>query len=162
MKKIIFTLIFAILFSSCQKEEQNKKINKKNSLKVVWAKDISTLDPACADGFESAEVCSQIYESLVGMDSKTGRKKYILATSHQTFADGLIWDFNIRKGVKFHDGTPMDAQSVVFAFQRQMAGLKAIKEGRISSDTCGYNYWKAYFTMIKSVKAVNNIRSDLN
>ncbi|MGM0596104.1 MAG: ABC transporter substrate-binding protein [Myxococcota bacterium] len=164
MKKIINPLFFVILFLSCQKGEKQNNINKKNSLKVVWAKDISTLDPACADGFESAEVCSQIYESLVGMDSKTGKKKYILATSSQTYADGLIWDFNIRKGVKFHDGTPMDAESVVFAFQRQIDGLNAIKEGKISSDSCGYNYWKAYFTMIKSVKAINKykVRFKLN
>ncbi|MDA3864569.1 MAG: ABC transporter substrate-binding protein [Deltaproteobacteria bacterium] len=164
MKKTLIHLFVAILFLSCSKNKKDNEINKKNSLKVVWAKGISTLDPACADGFESAEVSSQIYESLVGIDSKTGQKKHILATSHQNYADGLIWDFNIRKGVKFHDGTPMDAESVVFAFQRQIDGLKAIKEGRISSESCGYNYWKAYFTMIKSVKAVSKykVRFKLN
>jgi peptide/nickel transport system substrate-binding protein len=42
-----------------------------------------------------------------------------LATGIPTGEDGgLSYTFNLRKGVKFHDGTPFNADAVVFNFDR--------------------------------------------
>src|SRR5207244_695820 len=41
-----------------------------------------------------------------------------LATSWHHSADGKVWTFTLRSGVKFHDGTPLDAAAVKFTFDR--------------------------------------------
>lgn len=41
-----------------------------------------------------------------------------LAESWQVSEDGLTWEFKLRKGVKFHDGTPLTAQDYAFTFNR--------------------------------------------
>ena len=40
-----------------------------------------------------------------------------LAESWEVSEDGMTWTFHIRKGVKFHDGTPLTADDVVFTIQ---------------------------------------------
>lgn len=41
-----------------------------------------------------------------------------LAASHTVSEDGLIWEFRLREGLKFHDGSDLTAEDVVYSFQR--------------------------------------------
>lgn len=44
-----------------------------------------------------------------------------LAESHTVSDDGLLWEFKLRPGIKFHDGSPMTAEDVVYSFRRVLA-----------------------------------------
>jgi peptide/nickel transport system substrate-binding protein len=44
-----------------------------------------------------------------------------LAESHTVSSDGLIWEFHLRPGIKFHDGSDLTADDVVYSFQRVLA-----------------------------------------
>jgi peptide/nickel transport system substrate-binding protein len=48
-----------------------------------------------------------------------------LAESHTVSPNGLIWDFKLRAGVKFHDGSELTADDVVYSFRRILAVGKA-------------------------------------
>ena len=43
-----------------------------------------------------------------------------LAESWETSDDGLVWDFTLRKDVKFHDGNPLTAHDYAWTFQRAL------------------------------------------
>ncbi|MBI2910442.1 MAG: ABC transporter substrate-binding protein [Chloroflexi bacterium] len=59
------------------------------------------------------------YTNLVQADPLTGDKWVPgLAEKWSTSADGLTWIFDIRQGVKFHDGTPFSADDAVFNLKR--------------------------------------------
>ena len=51
-----------------------------------------------------------------------------LAQSHTVSADGLTWDFTLRPGVKFHDGSDLTAEDVVYSFHRVL-GLRLAPAG---------------------------------
>lgn len=76
------------------------------------------LDPADVSDGESVKVAEQIFENLVAYTDGGSEIVPELAESWETSADGLDWTFHLRSGVTFHDGSPFDADSVVFTFQR--------------------------------------------
>ena len=77
------------------------------------------LDPAHEEDGESFKVCENIYEPLVQYKDGSTEVEPALAESWSSSADGLIWTFHLRKGVKFHDDTPFNADAVLFSLNRQ-------------------------------------------
>jgi peptide/nickel transport system substrate-binding protein len=65
-----------------------------------------------------------VYDALVNWDTAQGDKPPGvipgLAESWTRSADDMTWTFTLRQGVTFHDGTPFNADAVVFAFDRVM------------------------------------------
>lgn len=88
------------------------------SLLVGLAGDAMGLDPARVTDAESVEVCEQIYETLVRV-GEGGAIEPGLATRWEVSPDGKEWTFHLRQGVRFHDGTPLDAEAVVYSLERQ-------------------------------------------
>jgi len=153
----LLLLFLLVNLASCRKEENGKRLVHHETITVAWSKDVNTLDPACAVGMESAEVVAQMYEGLVTTDPITRQIRLLLAERWEQSPDGLVWDFTLRQGVRFHDGTPLDADAVAFSFRRQMDAVVAHRarpdDPRIAM--CGYDYWKAYYDgLIQSVKAI--------
>jgi peptide/nickel transport system substrate-binding protein len=60
---------------------------------------------------------SLIFDTLVGLDND-GKAKPKLALSWSPSDDFRVWTFKLRPGVKFHDGTPFNAQAVAWTFAR--------------------------------------------
>ncbi len=77
------------------------------------------LDPGRISDSESAEVCEQIYDHLVRYAPGGTEIVPALASSWEVSHDGTVWLFHLRHGVRFHDGTPFDADAVVFNLDRQ-------------------------------------------
>src|SRR5437773_7049660 len=86
---------------------------------LVWARsaDSATLDPAEAEWGEDLKVVAALYEPLVSFDAN-GELVPRLATKWTFSEDGLAATFELRTGVTFHDGTPLDAESAAFSFAR--------------------------------------------
>ena len=61
-----------------------------------------------------------------------------LAESWQMSADGRVYDFTLRKGVKFHNGDTLTSEDVKFSFERYKgASAKAIKDRVAAVETPG-------------------------
>ena len=83
-----------------------------------WAaqNDILTLDPHSQNHATTIAILQHTYESLVRY-SKDYKIEPSLAESWKELSP-TQWRFNLRKGVKFHDGSPFTADDVVFSFGR--------------------------------------------
>jgi peptide/nickel transport system substrate-binding protein len=76
------------------------------------------LDPSVITDGESFRVINQGCESLLAYDKGTTNTVPSLAESWESNEAGTEWTFKIREGVKFHDGTDLNADAVVFNFER--------------------------------------------
>jgi len=87
---------------------------------IVLSDEPSTLDPCQAQSNAVGRVnLGNIVETLTRRDSATGELQPSLATSW-TRVDDLTWRFQLREGVKFHDGTPFNAEAAKQSIDRAM------------------------------------------
>ncbi len=77
------------------------------------------LDPGRETDGESFYGSTQIFDTLVEFAPGTTEVQPALAERWDVTADGLEFTFHLRRGVKFHDGTPFNADAVKFSFDRQ-------------------------------------------
>jgi peptide/nickel transport system substrate-binding protein len=82
---------------------------------AVWPPE--SLDPCCGQDTSSSILYANIYDSLV-FPTAEGTVEPALAESWSVTPDGLSYTFNIRKGVKFHNGDELNAEDVVFSMDR--------------------------------------------
>jgi peptide/nickel transport system substrate-binding protein len=75
--------------------------------------DVDELDPRQTDTQEGYIVASNVYDCLVLYDLGATTIRPGLAESWEISDDGLVYTFNLRQGVSFHDGEPFNAESVV-------------------------------------------------
>ena len=75
------------------------------------------LDLAAATDGESWRVGGEVLDTLVKLEGTSTKVIPWLAESWES-SDGKTWTFKLRKGVKFHDGTPCDAEAVKWNFDR--------------------------------------------
>src|SRR5215218_2718343 len=74
--------------------------------------DIDELDPRTTDTQEGYIVASNVYDCLVLYDLGATTIRPGLAETWEISEDGLVYTFNLRQGVKFHDGEPFNADAV--------------------------------------------------
>src|SRR2546425_630276 len=91
--------------------------------------DVSDLDPMLSGLFVDRNIMSALYDSLVRVDPK-GNIIPWLAEKWDTSGDGKTVTFSLRKDVKFHDGTSLDADLVKWNIDR----YRTTKESRRTAD----------------------------
>ena len=103
--------------------------------------EVATLDPAKQVSSPDIAVSNQMYEGLYRW-SYTGQPKPCIALSHKLVND-TTWEFKLRKGVKFHDGSELTAKDVKFSIERM-----ADPETKAS--------FAAFYSSIKEVQIIND------
>src|SRR3974390_1683523 len=85
------------------------------SIRVVLEADIPGLDPLKVGVYDTAAemAAALIFDTLTTLDD-SGKAVPKLAESWTHSEDYKTWTFKLRSGVKFHDGTPFNAQAVAF------------------------------------------------
>ena len=97
-------------------------IKEGGTLVVAIPGDIKRTDPALIDDSNTSYVMQNVMEGLVTLKpGTTGELQPALAESWELSPDGLTYTFKIRQGVKFHDGTDVDAAAVKYNYDRWIA-----------------------------------------
>lgn len=87
------------------------------TLRWASAGDSLTFDPHSQNHGQTHAVAHQIYNPLIYLDLNSEMQPG-LAVSWEVSENPNVWEFKLREGVTFHDGTPFTADDVVFSFQR--------------------------------------------
>jgi peptide/nickel transport system substrate-binding protein len=90
------------------------------TLSVALHGEIDKLDPHQSVTIVGFQVQQNIVESLVTPNITLDGVEPELATDWTISEDGLTYTFNLRKGVKFHDGSDFTAEDVIYSFERIM------------------------------------------
>lgn len=123
MKKHLFAVALVTFLMVCASGIATAKT-------LNWARsgDSLTIDPHAQNEGPTHTVSHQIYEPLALRDSK-GDIEPALATEWAPSASNPnIWVFQLRKGVKFHNGADFDSEDVVFSLNRAMSVNSDMKE----------------------------------
>ncbi len=83
---------------------------------LVHPQVIQTLDPNIGVVEVVRSVTGHMYDQILELTAD-GKVKPMLAESWKAI-DPLTWEFKLRKGVKFHDGTPFNAEVMKFTIER--------------------------------------------
>ena len=107
------------------------------TITIALGSEPTSLDPYLVDDGAERAVNDNIYETLLTR-TPTGELKPGLATDLPTQVDDLTWQFKLREGVTFHDGSPFNSDSVVASITRMVkliADKKTDNDGFYSSIT---------------------------
>lgn len=149
---ILISLLITLTFTGCKGISFMQK-DDFQELVIGRVNDSISLDPATATDIETFQVTSNIYETLVntaanGIDILPG-----LAKSWEVSEDGLTFVFKLNVDVSFHDNTDLDADAIVFNFNRWMDKDSPYHIGQ-------FTYWNQSFGgnpgMIRSITALSS------
>jgi len=132
---VVFLMITGLTVGSANAQS-------KNSLMIGVTLEPPHLDPTAGAAAAIDEtVYANVFEGLTRID-QNGAIQPQLAESWTVSDDGLVYTFNLKRDVTFHDGTSFEASDVVFSFDRARAGDSV-------------NAQKALFAPIETVEATD-------
>ena len=131
------------LLASPLNEEEFALVAKPNADTIIYAKNGDAISLDCTDETdgESFEVCTQIFEGLLGFKAGTTEVELVLAESYQSNEEATEWVFRLRQGVRFTDGTPFNSDAVVLNIERQWDPDHPLHVGR----TGEFYYYATFF-----------------
>lgn len=142
-----FLVALSLVLSACGGGAATQAPAVPQVLKIANTANITTWDPIESFSTEAAYMAN-VYEQLLRINPPGSAQQFtpLLATSWESNADGTVWTFNLREGVTFHDGEPMNADAVV-------KSLDAARERGGAS----FIWW-----MVESIEAVDDLTVQFN
>lgn len=120
--------------------------------------DSTSLDPGATTEGEAFKVTENIFDNLINFDVDSMELTPALATKWDVSDDGLLYTFDLRQGVRFHDGTDFNAEAVVYNFERWIKGNQST-----SGADASFPYFDSQFgDIIEQVVAVNDYQVEFH
>lgn len=119
-KALLPVLALAASVSACRRPPA---VESPYTISVPY--DLDSFDPAARNRLSDFSLLSNFYEPLVVTDANLSPRP-ALATRWNN-PDPETWVFELRRGVKFHDGRPLRAADVVWSFERLAGNGKGLE-----------------------------------
>jgi ABC-type dipeptide transport system, periplasmic component len=149
MKRWLAFLVAAVitltgLMAGCSNKTAETSSAEGKSLVYAAETEYEKINPA----LDTTNVDDLIFRGLMRFDENNVSQKDI-AESYEASKDGLVYDFKIKKGIMFHDGTELKAEDVAFTYN-------TILDEKTASKLNGE------YSEIKSVEVVNDYELRVN
>lgn len=83
--------------------------------------DVTIYDPVVSNDNATWSHAAMVYDMLFGLDSQSRAQPQMIG-KYELSHDKLTWTFELREGLKFHDGTEVTSADVVASIRRWAAG----------------------------------------
>lgn len=103
------------------------------SIIVGITQDLDSLDPHKAVAAGTNEVLYNIFEGLVKPDEH-GNLIPAVASEYKINEEGTVYTFVLRDGVRFHDGSPVTAEDIIYSIKR-CAGLLDVSDPEVKVES---------------------------
>ncbi|HKK47869.1 MAG TPA: ABC transporter substrate-binding protein, partial [Alkalispirochaeta sp.] len=97
--------------------QEAEMAEERDTLTIGIGAEPESLDPVNMTSAPAATVGEHVVERLIYME-EDGALTPMLATSWEANEDSTVWTFQIREGVTFHDGEPLNAEAVAVNLRR--------------------------------------------
>ncbi len=139
IKVVVLSILLVLLFfPSIYSSSQD------NTLIYLGHVDVITFDPGLTTDKYSSQIITNIFEGLTRYKKERPDIEPCLAESWTMSNNGKRWEFQIRKGVKFHNGELLNASAVVKSFNTRL------------SDKIKYKEWNSFYSYLKKVREIDN------
>ncbi len=124
LAKLTLAVASGVSLASCSVKSDADSASTSNNLQTpktlrfAQAAAVTSLDVATSSSLETARINSQVIEGLVTANLSTGQPEPALALDWNISDDQLTYTFALRSGVKFHDGSTLDAETIRKNFER--------------------------------------------
>lgn len=116
MSLVSLLLVFVLALSACGGPGEAAKVPVKDTLTVGMDREPAGLDPTSSNVTTAVMIYDNIYDTLLRFNNEM-KVEPCLAESYQQL-DAVTYKFNLRKGVKFHNGEELKSKDVLFSFKR--------------------------------------------
>lgn len=106
----------ALLGAGTSVRAQPRAAHEPRELRLALSSEATSADPHFAAFAPNINLAQHVFDALVHVDA-AGRYVPGLATSWRS-VDPLTWEIKLRPGVRFHDGSELTVEDVVFSLQR--------------------------------------------
>jgi peptide/nickel transport system substrate-binding protein len=125
LRAFVVSLAFLLLLLPLALLAQEKKSPKYGgTLRMGSHRDITSLNPFFSTQSETRRLWTLVYEPLITTDEKFDYEPH-LASSWKISPDGMVYTFEIRRGVKFHNGTEMTAEDIRWSIEYVLDPINA-------------------------------------
>lgn len=100
-------------------------------LNLRLVSDVTCLDPQVTTSAEEYQLFIQIFDPLVNWNGSKSEAIPALAESWTISDDGITYVFNLRRDVKWHDGSDFTAEDVVFTMERTKVMPATASKGKV-------------------------------
>ena len=119
-RQLLFTALCSlIVLSACSRRETLVETGlREKILHVGNGAEPATLDPHLADAYTESRLLAALFEGLTVIDERTSEAVPAAAERWETSADGLVWTFHLRPGLRWSNGEPLTADDFVQSWRR--------------------------------------------
>ena len=120
-----FLCLMTMLLTSCSSAAGLSSSQKAPDAQQIyrWAfrlPDINSFDPGIATDVTSINAINLVFTGLVQLDNNLEIQPQ-LAQNYEISKDGMTYTFHLRPGLKFSDGTKLDANDVAYSIDRALS-----------------------------------------
>lgn len=117
LKRAVSCLLAVTLTAALCGCAGGKKSGNSDKFTVGIPQDIDSLDPHDAVAAGTKEVLFNLFEGLLKPDSE-GNLIPAVAQDMQEMENGKVYQFTLRSGIKFHDGSPVTVDDVAYSLNK--------------------------------------------